>query len=312
MQIVYLISAILVLQIFNPASASPVLEPLPRKVEYDEAKAQLGKRLFFENKLSKDFSVSCASCHDPDHGGAEPREVSIGIGKQKGKLNAPTVYNSFFNFRQFWDGRARDLKEQASGPLHNPIEMAMTVEKIEQRLNSHAIYRELFYQVYGQTRVRYEDVVDAIVEFEKALITPDSRFDQFLRGEIKLAEDEKKGFLLFKTLGCITCHNGINLGGNSYQYIGAVNPLEQDVEGGDLYSRTQDPFDHNRFKVPSLRNIELTSPYLHDGSKQTLGETLATMAFHNLGFHLTDEENQLLTAFLKTLTGKRPRILESP
>ncbi|MES9976359.1 MAG: cytochrome c peroxidase [Candidatus Thiodiazotropha sp.] len=307
-----LIILLLASHLLNQAMALQPLQPLPQEVAYDEGKARLGKRLFFDTLLSKDRSVSCATCHDPDHGGAEPRQVSIGIGNQKGTLNAPTVYNSYYNFRQFWDGRALDLKEQAAGPLHNPIEMAMTAEEVVQRLNDHAEYPLLFSRVYHQSRVRFEDVTDAIAEFEKALFTPDSPFDRYLRGEIELAADEKEGYLLFRTMGCVTCHNGINLGGNSYQYIGAVNPLEKDVVTGDLYARTGDPFDRNRFKVPSLRNIELTSPYLHDGSKSTLGETLATMAFHNLGFDLTAEENRLLTAFLKTLTGKRPAILESP
>ncbi|MCU7840652.1 MAG: c-type cytochrome [Candidatus Thiodiazotropha sp. (ex Troendleina suluensis)] len=287
------------------------LQPLPQEVVFDEDKARLGKRLFFDTLLSKNHTVACVTCHNPNHGGAEPREVSIGTGNQKGTLNAPTVYNSYYNFRQFWDGRALDLKDQAAGPLHNPIEMAMTAEEVEQRLNNHAEYPLLFSRVYHQSRVRFEDVTDAIAEFEKALFTPDSRFDRYLRGEIELTADENEGYLLFRTMGCITCHNGINLGGNSYQYIGAVNPLEKDVEGGDLYARTGDPFDHNRFKVPTLRNIELTSPYLHDGSILTLGETLTTIAFHNLGFNLTPEENRQLTAFLKTLTGKQPAILES-
>jgi len=283
--------------------------PIPRTVEYDENKALLGKRLFSETLLSSDNTVSCHSCHDFNFGGAESKPVSIGVYNRVGNLNAPTVLNSYFNFRQFWNGRAIDLKEQAKGPLHNIIEMDMTVEKVEKVLNAHDEYLGLFKQVYGKVPITFELVVDAIAEFEKALFTPDSIFDRYLRGEIELSKTEKKGYILFKTLGCISCHNGINIGGNSFQYIGAINPLENEVKG-DLYEISGDPFDKNRFKVPSLRNIALTAPYLHDGSRKSLADILILMAYHNLGFSLSQEEIALLTSFLKTLTGKTPKILQ--
>jgi len=285
------------------------IRPIPQQVEYDHKKALLGKRLFFETLLSKDNSVSCHTCHDFKSGGSEPRPVSIGVYERKGNMNAPTVLNSYFNFRQFWNGRAADLKEQASGPLHSMKEMDMTVARVEDVLNSHPEYPKIFKKVYQTSVIKFDMVVDAIAEFEKALFTPDSRFDQYLRGEINLSENEKQGYRLFKTFGCVSCHNGINIGGNSYQYVGAVNPLEEELSG-DLYEISGDPFDKNRFKVPSLRNIALTAPYLHDGSRENLAEMLKLMAYHNLGFNLSTEEISLLTSFLNTLTGKTPKILQ--
>lgn len=295
----------------SPHASEPI-QPIPRQVDYNEAKALLGKKLFSDPILSSDRRVSCASCHDFSAGGADRRTVSIGVFERKGNINSPTVLNSRFNFRQFWNGRARDLKEQAMGPLHSPVEMDMRPKEIERRLNTHPDYPRMFKAVYRDTQITFEQVIDAIAEFEMALYTPDSKFDLYLRGEGELSDEEKAGYVLFKSIGCITCHNGINVGGNSFQYLGAINPVEDIKSGGDVYAMTGDPFDKNRFKVPSLRNIELTSPYLHDGSRQTLAEVLDLMAHHNLGFSLTRDENRKISAFLKTLTGKSPPILSQP
>lgn len=293
-----------------PAVAREPIQPLPRAMDYDKAMAELGKRLFFDPRLSLDGRVSCASCHDPSVGGAESRRVSRGVYQRMGKLNSPTVFNAYFNFRQFWDGRAKDLQEQAAGPIHSPLEMAMDCADIEAVIDMDESYPGLFRQVFGDRKWTLADVQRAIAEFEKALITPDARFDRYLRGELELRADELAGYRLFKSLGCIACHNGINVGGNSYQYLGAVNPVDGFAEVGDLFGRTGDPFDHNRFKVPTLRNVELTAPYMHDGSIDELPEVLRTMAFHNLGFELSDDEVVKLIAFLKSLTGRRPAILD--
>ncbi len=301
---------IVVLLINSPVFAFEPIVPIPQQVEYDQQKALLGRKLFSETGLSRDGIISCHSCHNFDSGGgADPRSVSTGVYARKGSLNAPTVYNSFFNFRQFWNGRAPDLIEQAKGPLHSTLEMDMSPAKIEQFLNSDKQYKKLFKVVYATNLINFDQVVDAIAEFEKALFTPDSKFDQYLRGESQLSEDEKSGYILFKSLGCISCHNGINVGGNSYQYLGAVNPIGRDLVG-DRYELSKDPFDKNRFKVPGLRNIELTSPYLHDGSEQYLSDVLDIMAYHNLGFKLTSSEKILIEKFLYTLTGKKPDILQ--
>ncbi|WP_281951587.1 cytochrome-c peroxidase [Nitrosophilus kaiyonis] len=285
------------------------ISPIPQNIKYNKDKAILGKYLFFDPILSKDKTISCASCHDFNHGGADPRPVSIGVGGKKGKVNAPTVYNSYFNFRQFWNGRAKDLKDQANGPVHAPNEMAMNQKLIEKRLNSNQFYKKLFKKVYKTDKIKYEMVLDAIAEFEKALITPNSKFDRFLRGEIKLSPLEKRGYLLFKQLGCITCHNGINIGGNSFQKIGAINPYPKKPVG-DRYEITKKEFDRYRYKVPSLRNIVLTAPYFHDGSAKTLEEAVDKMAYHNLGFKLSKEEKEAIVAFLNTLTGEKPKILK--
>jgi cytochrome c peroxidase len=304
----YLLTGVLLLTTTSVSAIEPIL-PIPRSVDYDQSKALLGKSLFTDPRLSRDGTISCHSCHSFNAGGADPRPVSTGVYKRQGALNSPTVFNSYFNFRQFWNGRAPDLIEQAKGPLHSTLEMDMSPVRIEKFLNSDKPYKRLFKEVYATEQINFDNVVDAIAEFEKALFTPDCKFDRYLRGETELSEDEKSGYILFKSLGCISCHNGINVGGNSYQYLGAVNPVDKDLVG-DRFEISNDPFDKNRFKVPGLRNIELTAPYLHDGSEKDLTEVLDIMAFHNLGFKLTRSENRLLQSFLKTLTGKKPQILQ--
>ncbi|WP_353661698.1 cytochrome c peroxidase [Hydrogenimonas sp. SS33] len=291
------------------AWAEEPIKPIPLHVPYDHEKAELGKALFADPNLSADGTVSCASCHSFDHGGADPRPVSVGVHGRKGSANAPTVYNAYFNFRQFWNGRARDLKDQANGPLHNPLEMAMVPRRIEKYLAQNGYYRSAFRKVYGRTP-RYDDMLDAVAEFEKALYTPNCKFDRYLRKEVKLSDEEAKGYSYFKTLGCITCHNGINIGGNSYQKLGLIIPYAWSETFPDLYQVTHNPFDKNVYKVPTLRNIDLTAPYFHDGSAATLQETLRKMAYHNLGFDLNREEERALIAFMKTLTGEKPAILK--
>ncbi|RRS32138.1 MAG: cytochrome B6 [Gammaproteobacteria bacterium (ex Lamellibrachia satsuma)] len=288
------------------------IQPIPQHIEYDKQKAALGKKLFFDPILSKDQTVSCATCHDPETGGADYRTVSEGIFNRPGQMNSPTVFNSYFNFRQFWNGRASNLASQVSGPLHNPVEMGLTLEEVDLRLNQHPEYPRQFNSIYGKPRVDIDDMADAIAEFEKALYTPNAKFDRYLRGELELDKAALDGYRLFKKIGCAACHNGINIGGNSYQYLGAVIPVEWRKDQGDLHQRTGDPFDKNRYKVPSLRNIALTGPYLHDGSATSLNKVLKKMAFHNLGFELSEDQLTQLMAFLNTLTGDMPAILDTP
>ncbi len=288
--------------------AAEPIKPIPKTIEYDRKKAELGKLLFMDPQLSSDKRVACVSCHSFEHGGADPRPVSIGVHGASGSVNAPTVYNSYFNFRQFWNGRAKNLKEQASGPLHNPIEMGMVTKEVEKYLRSNGYYRKIFLDIYKKEPT-HDDALDAIAEFEKALITPDCKFDRFLRGETELSESEKRGYRLFKTLGCATCHNGINIGGNSFQKMGLIFPYPWKESFPDRYHITGTPDDKNVYKVPTLRNIALTAPYFHDGSVPTLELALQKMAYHNLGFDLSAEEVRDLTSFLKSLTGKKPAIL---
>ena len=288
--------------------ANDSLEPLPRSIQYDREKAKLGKRLFFDPRLSKDGTVACVSCHTP-YSGADNRAFSIGIHGQKGHINSPTVFNSAFNFRLTWNGSAKNLKEQVRMPVHNPVEMAMDETRINRYLTQTPSYDKAFRRIYHRP-ANFEDMSDAIAEFERALITPDSRFDRFLRGEVELTPLEKRGYRLFKRLGCITCHNGINLGGNSFQKMGLINRYTWQAGNPDRYSLTRNPSDKNVYRVPTLRNIALTAPYFHDGSAPTLEVALKKMAYHNLGFDLTTEEIKALAAFLETLTGKQPEILK--
>ena len=282
--------------------------PIPLHVPYDAPRAQLGRLLFLDPQISADGSVSCHSCHSFEHGGADPRPVSIGVHGAKGNANAPTVYNAYFNFRQFWNGRAKDLRDQANGPIHNPVEMDMVPKEIEAYLRGNGYYAKRFLEIYGRPPA-YEDMLDAIAEFEKALYTPNCKFDYYLRGAGELSPLEAKGYRLFKTLGCVTCHNGVNIGGNSYQKFGLINPYLWKPSFPDRYDITRDPDDKNVYKVPTLRNIALTAPYFHDGSAATLKEALRKMAFHNLGFDLSREEVEAIEAFLRTLTGEKPAIL---
>ncbi len=311
-----------IILIFTSSYGWEPIKPIPEKIEYNKEKAYLGKLLFHDPILSKDKTVSCATCHELyTKWGTDRRSVSKGVEGKLGNVNAPTVFNSYFNFRLFWNGRARNLKEQAEGPLHNPVEMAMDKKTIEERLNQIKLYRELFKKVYNADYIKYEYVLDAIAEFEKALITPNSKFDKYLRckeetensDECKylLTEKELKGYLIFKKVGCVSCHNGINIGGNSFQKLGVVHPYPWKPHYPDRYQITKDENDKNVYKVPSLRNIECTYPYFHDGSVKTLREALKKMSYHNLGFELTEEEIDYIEAFLKTLTGELPEILRN-
>lgn len=286
--------------------AEEPITPIPQSIAHNPAKAALGKKLFFETLLSKDNTISCASCHNLALGGTDQMRVSTGINGAQGKMNAPTVFNTVFNFTQFWNGRAKNLNEQASGPLHNPIEMGISASLIEKRLNSSLYYRDAFRSITKRNTITYHDVTDAIAEFEKTLITPNSKFDRYLRGEIKLSPKEAQGYADFKRLGCVGCHNGVNIGGNSFQEFGAVITLPRDRKTVDRYTLTKRERDKNVFKVPSLRNIALTAPYFHDGRSPTLENAINTMAYHNLGTKLSSKEVQSILSFLHTLNGQIP------
>ncbi len=287
--------------------ANPVV-PIPEDIEFNKLKALLGKELFLDTALSKDKTISCATCHNFQNG-ADFRAKSIGVEGRVGDMNSPTVFNAVFNFRQMWNGRAKNLKEQVLLPLHNPKEMAMSDKEIINYLNSNKRYKTLFKKIYHKAP-DMDALADAIAEFEKALITPNSPFDRYLKREHNLSPKELKGYILFKKLGCITCHNGVNLGGNSYQKFGLIKELKRDKNTADLYSITKKEEDKNVFKVPTLRNIALTAPYFHNGSVKSLKEAINMMAEYNLGFELKKDEIEALEAFLKTLTGEKPEILK--
>jgi len=290
--------------------AKEPIVPIPKTVSFDKQKALLGKKLFYDTRLSEDSTICCNSCHNLSDGGADPATVSYGVKGHKGNIQSPTVYNARYNFKQFWNGRANDLKEQAAGPLNNPNEHGMNPKLIEQRLNNSKTYKKLFKAVYKTKHISYSQVLDAIVEFEKALITPNAKFDKYLRKEAKLTPQEQEGYALFKQYGCITCHNGINVGGNSFQKMGTFFPYDTNASYPDRAEVLHNKNYRNVYKVPTLRNIALTAPYFHDGSATTLLQAVQKMSYHNLGIEIPKEDAQKIVAFLKTLTGEMPKIAE--
>jgi len=287
--------------------AENIITPI-YQVPYDKQKALLGKKLFFDASISADGTVSCASCHDPRYGSSDPRPVSVGVYGKLGIIQSAPVYNAVFNFRQFWNGRAKNLFEQIDGPTHNSVEMGLNDKRIEKVLNNNSEYKKAFEKIYHKSYVTYDMFKDAIVEFERAMVTPDSKFDLYLKGKAKLTKKEAKGYKLFKSFGCITCHNGVNVGGNSFQKIGVVYLVKNRV--GDRYSFTKMKEDKFVYKVPSLRNVALTAPYFHSAITYKLSEAVRLMAHYNLGLEPSREEVDDIVAFLKTLTGKTPKILK--
>lgn len=295
----------------KPAAPVEPLLPLPEKADVDMDKVLLGRTLYFDTALSGDGTISCATCHSMDHGGAEPRKTSIGINGQVGPINSPTVLNSSYNFVQFWDGRAADLQEQAEGPVANPGEMGATWDGVVAKLSKDQNYKSQFAKLY-EDGVTKANITDAIAEYEKSLITP-SRFDAYLRGDATAITDaEKKGYETFKEVGCTACHTGINVGGTMFQKLGLVKDYFKDrgtpLTDADLgrYNVSKKDQDKHFFKVPTLRNIELTAPYLHDGSRATLEETVKIMGNYQLGRDLTEAQVNSIVTFLKTLTGELP------
>lgn len=291
-------------------AAEPV-RPIDQEVEVDEAKAALGFALFHDPRLSVDNTVSCATCHALETAGVDNHQYSHGVDDQVGGVNAPTVYNAVYNFVQFWDGRAKTLADQAAGPPLNPIEMASTsFDEIIAKLASDKDFSKAFKAVYpdGLTEA---NITNAIEEFERTLITPDSRFDKWLRGDDSaLTADELAGYELFKKYDCATCHVGPNLGGQSYELMGlrrhyfSERGLELTHEDNGRYKETQNERDRHRFKVPGLRNVEHTWPYYHDGTRLTLEDAVRDMGLYQSGVELTSAETDQITSFLKTLTGE--------
>ncbi len=272
-------------------------------------KAALGKLLFHDKRLSSDNSIACSSCHDLKLGGTDRQQVSTGVNGAKGMVNAPTVFNSRFNFRQFWDGRAESLEAQASGPVHNPVEMASNWPQVIGKLEQDSEFMQKFNAIYDDG-LSDKNIVDAIASFERTLITPNSRFDQFLRGnEDALTQNEKEGYQLFMDYGCSSCHQGINMGGNMYQKLGILEAYFSAAESKlnlnlGRYNQTGREEDRHVFKVPSLRNIGLTSPYLHLGDIENLEDVIIVMAKYQLGREIPDEDIQTIKAFLLTLNGE--------
>ena len=288
------------------ASDEPIKPIVAAKVT-NPALVELGKKLYFDPRLSKSGFISCNSCHNLSMGGFDNLKSSIGHNWQKGPINSPTVLNSSLNVAQFWDGRAKDLKAQAGGPIANPGEMAFTHELAVSLLQSIPGYTAEFKKVFGSDKVDVERITQAIAAFEETLVTPNSRFDKWLKGDKKaLNKTELEGYALFKDSGCVACHNGAAVGGNSFQKMGVVEPYKASSPAEGRSAVTGKDADRFNFKVPTLRNVELTYPYFHDGAADTLSEAVETMGRVQLGKKFTPEENARIVAFLKTLTGDQP------
>ena len=294
--------------------AVPAAAPTLPQNRATPEKVELGKMLFFDPRLSSSWLISCNTCHNLALGGVDLQETSIGHGWQRGPRNAPTVLNAVFNIAQFWDGRAKDLQEQAMGPVQASVEMNSSRERTIATLKSIPEYARRFKDSFGgeQDPVTFENMARAIEVFEATLITPHARFDKYLDGdEAALSAREKQGVEIFMAKGCAACHNGVNLGGNAYYPFGVVEKpgaeiLPRNDKGRFAVTRTAT--DEYKFKSPSLRNIDLTAPYFHSGKVWDLHQAVGVMGTAQLGAKLTDDEIDAVVAFLRTLTGDQPRV----
>jgi cytochrome c peroxidase len=274
----------------------------------DAKKIALGKRLFHDANLSADGTISCASCHSLINDGVDSLPVSIGINGQKGSRNAPTIFNSSLLYRQFWDARVTTLEEQAAGPLTNPLEMGGNWKDILHYIRTNSLYKNAFNESYGRIATQ-KTVTHAIAEFERSLLTPNGPFDRYLKGDSGAIDmPTKRGYQLFKSLGCASCHQGAAVGGNFSEKLGVVIPYfktnlteQQDLGRYHLTNIEEERFE---FKVPSLRNVTRTAPYLHDGSIETLEEVVKIMTKHQLGRVITEKEVTEIISFLHSLKGE--------
>ncbi|MFN0063839.1 MAG: cytochrome-c peroxidase [Myxococcaceae bacterium] len=279
-----------------------------------DAKIALGRMLFFEKRLSKNHDVSCNSCHDLAKFGVDGKPFSPGHKKQLGGRNSPTVYNAGNHVAQFWDGRAATLEDQAKGPINNPVEMAAVSEAaVIDTLKSIPGYVAAFKKAFPDAAdpVTFDNVAKAIGAFERRLVTP-SRFDKYLAGDKQaLTAAEKEGLTKFAATGCTACHMGAGMGGSMFQKLGLVEPWPDSKDAG-RFDVTKVESDRGMFRVPSLRNIEKTAPYFHNGQVTKLDEAVKWMARHQLGKKLTDEEAASIVTFLKSLTGTLPKAYIRP
>lgn len=295
-----------------PLAAAPLdeaLKPLPAAPALDPAKVELGRRLFNEPRLSVNNTLSCASCHHLETGGADNKPFSVGFDGKPVEINTPSVFNASLNFKQFWNGRVDTLEAQVEQVVISPVEMGSNWKTVVQNLTALPLYQKAFSQAYPDG-VTAANVHNALATYERTLLTPNSRFDQYLLGNTDiLTLQEKYGYQRFKDYGCIACHQGVNIGGNMFQKFGVMgdyfkargNPVEADL---GRYLLTKDEEDRHVFKVPSLRNVAVTAPYFHDASAKTLEDAVDVMFKYQLGRNPTQEDKDLIVRFLKTLTGE--------
>lgn len=295
----------------DTVAAAPVdepIKPLPTDLKFDSRKVELGRKLFGDTRFAQDNSVACASCHDFSHGGADPRPRSVGVGGAIGPVNSPTVFNSGFNFQQLWSGAASSLEDQIDRVIKNPKVFNANWEQVLGKLGTDPELVAEFNAVYPQG-LTDKSVKDAIATFERSLVTQ-SRFDRYLRGDAAaISAEERAGYEKFKNYGCIACHQGVNVGGNMFQVFGVMDDYFRnrgDIKDPDLgrYNVTKRDSDKHVFKVPSLRNVELTAPYFHDGSAKSLEAAVDVMFRYQLGRRGPAEDKALIVKFLKTLTGE--------
>jgi cytochrome c peroxidase len=273
----------------KPRDAREPITPIPAVPEQDPRRVMIGEQLFHDPRLSHDGTRSCASCHDLNTNGASANARDTTPRGDQLALNTPSVFNVALNFRLNWEGNFRSLEQEAEQALGNPSIMASSAHEIVAKLSADPEAVERFQNAYGHRPDR-ESLLDAIVSFERSLLTPDSRFDRWLAGDVNaITPDEFLGYQLFKSLGCISCHQGVNLGGNLFQRHGVFHPLG-----------SRDP---ELLRVPSLRNVASTGPYFHDGSVATLPEAVKAMGVAQLDRMLTTEQIDAIVAFLNTLTG---------
>ncbi len=291
------------------APLDEALKPLPPVPALDPAKVELGRRLFNEPRLSVNNTLSCASCHQLETGGADNKPFSLGFDGKPVQVNTPSVFNASLNFKQFWNGRVDTLQAQIEQVVISPMEMGSDWNTVVQNLTALPLYQRAFSQAYPDG-VTAANVQNALATYERTLLTPNSRFDQYLLGNTEiLTLQEKYGYQRFKDYGCIACHQGINIGGNMFQKFGVMgdyfkvrgNPVEADL---GRYLVTQEEDDRHVFKVPSLRNVAVTAPYFHDASAKTLEEAVDVMFKYQLGRNPNQEDKDLIVQFLKTLTGE--------
>ncbi len=297
--------------VVHTVQAEPI-SPIPLAIEVDKNKVALGRKLFHDTRLSKDNSISCATCHDLANGGDDGKPVSMGVKNAMGLINTPTVFNSAYNFKHFWNGRASSLEEQVDAPVQASNEMDEIWPRVIAKLYKDSAYPAEFEKTFND-KITREHIKASIAEFQRSLITPNSRFDQYLRGNHQaMNQQELQGYQAFKDYGCISCHQGMNVGGNMFQVFGVINSYFKhrgteltDADKG-RYTVTGRKEDMHMFKVPSLRMVAHTAPYFHDGSQATLRDAVDAMFKFQLGREAPDQDKDAIVAFLKTLAGQYP------
>ena len=277
------------------------------KTPQQEAKIELGKMLWFDPRLSLSGKVSCNTCHDLSTNGADTKPLSIGYAGRKGTVNSPTVFNAEKQIAQFWDGRAKTLAEQATGPITNPLEMAP--ELAEGVIRSIPGYRPYFEKAFGSKNPTFSEIAEALAAFETTLTTPNAPFERYLKGDKNaLTQQQIDGLKLFRRSGCIRCHSGNLLGGTSFQKVGSVRPYVTDNSSKGRMDVSGKPWDEMMFKVPTLLNVERTAPYFHDGAVKTLPDAVKKMADIQLDMNLSEKQVEEIVAFLESLNGELPKI----